>query len=322
MISALASEVHYLETLAPIWVALDPGLRTEFMVPDHLWDHARTLGVEPSGIRLGTSGIGLVASGRDMAAWDGPTILAEHGAGQSYQGDPASADHPAYAGGEGRENVILFLVPGPDPAARNRNRYPHTPVVEIGCPRLDRLRSIAPQPHPPTIVVAFHWGAGVCPESGTAFYHWRDHLEPLTETYRVLGTGHPRAFQELAGWYEAHGIIPVENFELVVAEADLLVADNTSVIYEWAALDRPVVCLNDPSWRKDVRHGLRFYDAIPGPMVDDPVDLAQAIERADSRGARRMRDRAARLAYAWPDHAGRRAARAIERTLAQIGAIP
>ena len=298
MLTALASEPQYLATLAPIWVALPPSVRGEFLLPDHLWPTALAYGIEPAAWHT-PKGTCLVASYRDLGLTQGhPAILAEHGAGQTYQGCKLGYRHPNYAGGTGRDDVILFLCPGEANAEANRDAYPDTPAVVIGNPRYDRLRAIPVTNHEPTAAVAFHWSAGVCPESGTAWYHWRDHLDLLTDAYpRVLGTGHPRAYPELIQWYEAAGIIPIESFDVIVAEADVLVADNTGVMYDWAALDRPVVALNAPEWRRTVNHGLRFWDAIPGLDVDDPVDLPGALDKADSRHARRLRARAVRAAY-------------------------
>lgn len=319
-LDALAAELHYLATLAPIWRALPPEVRGEFMVPDHLFPAALAQGVEPHAWHEPHAHVGLVASGRDLGFLRGkPAILAEHGAGQSYGGDPQSARHPGYAGGDGRENVILFLCPGESCASRNSARWPDADVVGIGNPRLDDLRQIPSTNHPATIAFAFHWSAGVCPESGSAWYQFRDHLDLLGEHHRLIGTGHPRGFQEMADWYEKHGIIPVEDFELIVAEADLLVADNTSVMYDWAALDRPVVALNAPEWRKHIHHGLRFWDSVPGPQVDEPADLFHAVEHADDKTSRKLRAHAARAAYTYPDHAAERAAEAILTTLDRRG---
>lgn len=307
-ITAAASEPQYLSAIAPVWRVLDPALRGEFMVPDHLFPDALARGVAPSAWRQ-PSGIGLVASERDLRLVAIPSILMEHGAGQSY-----SNDHASYAGGA-RENVIMFLVPGLGPAKRNRASHPSVPVVEIGNPRLDDLRAI-PSTGEDAIAVAFHWAADAgCAESGTAWYAWRDHLDLLAERGRVLGHGHPRAFQELSGWYRAHGIEAVESYEEIVARARVLVADNTSIMYDWAALDRPVVALNSPTWNRRSRHGLRFWDAIPGPQVDAPADLLAAFDKADDRASRRARAKAARAAYTHLSGGAKVAAEAIERLI-------
>jgi hypothetical protein len=50
----------------------------------------------------------------------------------------------------------------------------------------------------------------------------------------------------------------------------MLIADNTSMLYEFAYLGRPTAVLNAPWYRREASHGLRFWDAIPGQMFDDP----------------------------------------------------
>jgi CDP-glycerol glycerophosphotransferase (TagB/SpsB family) len=58
------------------------------------------------------------------------------------------------------------------------------------------------------------------------------------------------------------------------------VCDTSSTIYEFASLDRPVIVLNSPLYRKDIKHGLRFWDNIPGIMIDNPWELPSAIDEA------------------------------------------
>lgn len=67
-----------------------------------------------------------------------PVVYVEHGAGQTYDGDPISVDHPSYAGGEGFERVILFVCPSERVADRWRSVYPNTPAVVVGCAKMDR----------------------------------------------------------------------------------------------------------------------------------------------------------------------------------------
>jgi CDP-glycerol glycerophosphotransferase len=100
----------------------------------------------------------------------------------------------------------------------------------------------------------------------------------------------------------------------VFDRADLLVADNTSAMYEFASLDRPVVAVNLPTYRRDVHHGMRFWNLVPGLQCDTPQDLPDVIAAAlvDPPEAQAMRTRAVDATYAHTDGgASERAASAI-----------
>lgn len=325
-IDAAASEPHYLDHLAPVWNAIPRQHRGQFLVPDALVGRARARGVAADEItawRSATAEFGIAASYRDLV-WlgDRPAILMEHGAGQSYGGDPTSARHVGYAGGDGRENVVLFLNPGEHPRRRNAERYPEATSLAIGSPRLDQLLELAAETapaHEPTIAVTFHWGAEVAPESRPAWTYWRwTLLDALAETgWRILGHGHPRALPELAGWYENAGVLVVPELDQLVVEADAIVGDNTSTMFEFAALDRPVLCLDAPWYRRDVDHGLRFWNSLPGPIAADPNGLATLLpDWLDLDVVRKFSRPAAAAAYSQRDgYATARAAEAILEVL-------
>jgi glycosyltransferase involved in cell wall biosynthesis len=106
----------------------------------------------------------------------------------------------------------------------------------------------------------------------------------------------------------------------VLSEADVVVADNTSLLYEAAALNIPTVCLNIPSYRREVEHSGRFWSNPPGPQVDHPSELADAIVCAltDPPAHRAIRARAVAWAYGVrgnDGHASERAATAIMEAL-------
>lgn len=322
MIDVLASLPHYIDHLAPVWNALPEHMRGSFITSDQLIPRAVARGVEAESWTGGLGEYALVASYRDLQACGGrkPVILMEHGSGQSYGGDPDPivARHPAYAGGTGRDEVILFLNPGEHPAQRNADAYPGVPSVAVGCPRLDELLTRESVDHEPTIAITFHANIEVCPETMSAWPWWKDHLlEPLLDTgARIIGTGHPSALQgELTGWYEKAGIIVVPEWEQVIDEADFLVGDNTSALYDWAALDRQMLVLDAPWYRTDVEHGLRFWHDVPGAQVLNHDDLAPALAEAvkDPTGLQRKGRKAAHAAYAYRD--GMATARALEAIL-------
>lgn len=192
-------------------------------------------------------------------------VLLQHGIGQSY-----SSTNPAYPGGRDNDDVGMFLVPGPHPAERWRRTYPDARVEVVGSPRLDGLpRRIA---GPPTVAVTFHWRFG-------AFDHYRSAMSDLAGRFDVIGHGHPRA-RRLPRFWAKSGIEYVADFDEVCRRADVLVADNTSAMYEFASTGRPVVVMNVPEYR-DWDHGLRFWDASEvGVNVWSPDDLPAAVDRA------------------------------------------
>jgi CDP-glycerol glycerophosphotransferase (TagB/SpsB family) len=63
----------------------------------------------------------------------------------------------------------------------------------------------------------------------------------------------------------------------VLNRADLYIIDNSSTAYEFAAAGRPVVLMNAPSYRKDISHGIRFWDYLVGPTVDSPRELLPTV---------------------------------------------
>lgn len=252
MIDAYASEPHYRDHIAPVFDALG-GQRGEWR-------------------RHGTNPV-IVASYKDLlGVGQRPVIFMEHGAGQTY-----GKGHPSYAGGMGRESVRLFLCPSERVATLNREAWPATPAVVIGCPKLQRWMGTKPTG---TIGLAFHWNGAVCPETRSALPHYQSVLPDIAQRFDVIGTAHPRIARVAAKVYANAGIEMVSADEMF-ARAELLVCDNTSLGWEFLSLDRPVVWLNAPWYRRGVEHGMRFWEfADSGVQVNDPEDLVAGISVA------------------------------------------
>jgi hypothetical protein len=254
-----------------------------------------------------------------------PIVYVEHGAGQSYDGDPRSKGDGSYSGGHSLDNVTLFLCPNGTVADRWQTAYPGTPAVVVGSPKLDRWHS---QPtsrnvasDTPTVAVTFHWECRMVPETTSAWRYYDRTLPSLAadERWRLLGHGHPRLWGTISRRWKRIGVDAVKDFGDVLDRADLLVGDNTSALYEYASTGRPVVVLNAPQYRRDVHHGLRFWDHPPGLQVDRPEQLADTIARAltDPEPARAVRAGAVAAAYAYTDgRAAERAVTAIEEVMA------
>ncbi len=330
MIHRFASQPHYLAHIDPVWEALPEELRGEsWAARPHKWGRP----LPPRQRR--PEGLALVAGYADARRLaPAPCVYVEHGAGQSYDGDPKGKSHPCYSGGRGLQNVRVFLAPNERVADRWRRAYPDAAVEVVGCPRLDRYHrqdggfgghlqglplSAATRP---TVALTFHWDAPVCPEARSAWPHYDAALPALVAAarangWRLLGHGHPRIWPRLRARWAELGIEHTADPDRVLAEADLLVADNTSLMFEAAAVGIPIVVLNAPWYRRDVCHGLRFWDAGDvGLQVDEPSELVATVARAlaDPPEAADARSRVVMQIYPVLDgRASERAADAIRR---------
>lgn len=291
---AFASAPHFIDHLAPVWATLDPDERGTFYVQSRaLGMHAATRhGLDvtinrsmPRATATAVSGRQppvLVASSGDAAQLGAHrrAVLLEHGAGQTYRGDARSARSSGYAGGDDRRMVDVFLCPNEDVAAANRARYPAADSVAVGSPKLDRWHGWEPPPiDERRVAVTFHWPCRLVPEAGSAWGHYREWFEARPRFAPILdGHAHPRHASTLSRWWPRVGARWVPHLDDVLATALVFVADNTSAMFEAAAIGIPVVVLNAPWYRRDVSHGLRFWTwAEIGPQVDRPDDLEQVV---------------------------------------------
>jgi hypothetical protein len=134
--------------------------------------------------------------------------------------------------------------------------------------------------------------------------------------WSVLGHYHPHEIRagtlhERLRVYHRGGIEVVDAFEEVMERADVFITDNSSSLYEFAALGKPVVVLSPPWYRRFVRHGLRFWEALPGVEVTRAEDLRETVAevlRDDAVGARL---RAVAMPLAWGEMDGGAAVRAV-----------
>lgn len=285
MIDLACSHRHYLEHLLPVWRALPEAERGTIYLDRPLMGHI------PGSVPFDTLGPGgipvLVAGFDDLRNIGGrPVILMEHGTGQSYGGSSDSARHPAYAGGDGRHGVCGFLEPNQQAADRDFERYPDAYVAVIGSPRLAALQAIPAPPPPddvPTVCVSFHWDCTISNESRSAWGHWSLGIEALAKNtdYKIIGHAHPRMFKLLVPILREWGIEPVEDFQEVLRRAHVYCCDNSSSMFDFAALRGPSVVLDAPWYRPSIEHGLRFWDCAGiGPRILDRAALPGAIDSA------------------------------------------
>jgi len=302
VIVPVAFEAHHFDHLAPVLALLPHG--KQFRNPDD---------------------VALVASYgaliRARRAKFRRFILAQHGAGQSYAGEARTAHQPGYPGGKDNADVGLFLVPNEHAAKRWRATYPKAAVAVVGCPKLDALPTRVPGPGP-VIALSFHWAAHFSPEAGSAFADFAAAIPRLQQLgYHIIGHGHPLR-QDLPSFYRRHGIEYVKAFTDVCRRADVYVCDNSSTIFEFAATGRPVVLLNSPRYRRNIPHGLRFWDAAPvGVQCDSAAALPAAIAEALQDGREAQREAALDIVYAYRTGAAQRAADAVLDWAGQLQAV-
>lgn len=311
-VDAAWAEPHFFHHITPVFQALPSELRGEVFGPGLIPPSTNPVLVASYGDYKRAR-----AAGREV-------LMMEHGNGQTFRNpDGSLLKHASYAGAD-RPGVILFICPGPSAAGAYREAGA-TPVVEVGCPKLDKwIGKRPPKAARPVVAISFHWDCKVCPETRSAWPEYLSipnnaYLQALARTHTVLGHGHPRVYRSLIGMYRSIGVEPVESFDEVLARADLYATDGSSTLYEFAATSRPVVVLNSRHYRRDARHGLRFWDAAHvGLHCDHPSQLAQVVENAlrEPPGVPQARSDALTHAYSHLDgRSSQRAADAIVEVL-------
>lgn len=297
---------HFSEHLAPIWLALPDEYKDGFYARGRAHERARQLGIEVDGQgQARRKELVLVASYEDhRRAQPAKTILVNHGVGQRYIGSDTSSDHPSYTGGRNRENVALFICPSESDA--EACRVSGAPAVAAGPCKMDDwyngIRQRASNDRP-VVAISFHSDVHVAPESRSAFSHYQQAIIDLARDpnrpFDLLGHGHPRWGEFMAKFWRRQGVPFARHFDEVLEKADMYVCDNSSTMYEFASTDRPVLTLNAPWYRKDVHHGLRFWEAVPGYQIDDPDYLCAGIiiARGDSAPWAEGRKEAVREVY-------------------------
>lgn len=322
-----ASRSNYIDHLKPIYEGFPAEHRGHFIVRPEALKYAASIGIAATIPML---------SRRDRL-WDGPLVIAtpgghleglrlhnrpvallNHGAGQSW----VDVNHVAYAGGRGRGYLALILEPGDHPAGRDRKVAPRTKIVVIGCPKMDKwyVRSPSPRHNPLVVVIGFHMDTRVNSESRSAFAHYQEALPGLakwarTKGIQLLGAGHPYFWQTLKPLWDKLGIEAIADWDEILERADIYIRDQMSSLYEFASLDRPVVVLNAPWYRRNVEHGLRFWEyANVGVNCNDSDDLIPAIEKTieDTPEQQELRHKAVQAVYKYTD------GKATERAIAAI----
>lgn len=272
----IATREHYVDHLLPLWRELAPEERGCFFVPPELYPRLVAQGVPVNGELQ--RDVVVAASWPDIrGARAQMKVLMEHGVGQTYH---ESNFNPHYAGAPGRGSVDLFLAPNQRVLDLNKKATPLSMHELVGSPRMDRWFTTPGAPKD-CVAISFHWRCRLVNECQSAFDHFKPAILPLSKSVRLVGHSHPTLWNEASGWYHRNGINHLRHFESIINLCSVYICDNSSTIYEFAALDRPVVVLNSPAYRRNLNHGLRFWEyADVGIQCNDPIDLVRCVDKA------------------------------------------
>lgn len=273
-VDVVASLPHYLDHLRPVFDALPDELQGQVYGGSTPWS------LRPRGVPRLT----LVAGWQDVRDGNGSMVYVEHGAGQSYAGDPKTAHQPGYSasGGARHRGVVGYIAPSEEVARRWRSGTGR-PAVAVGCPKLDAyLIDDPPVPEERTICLAWHWDCLISPEARSAWNHYAERLPRVVaawhrQGWRVFGHSHPRWEGALDSTMLTAGVDEILATDRQVFErAAVLAVDNSSIGMEFQALDRPVIWLDAPWYRRNISHGGRFWDWVIGaPRVSGPDELIE-----------------------------------------------
>lgn len=206
-------------------------------------------------------------------------IYVEHGAGQSYKGDSRAREHPAYHGSPHHPDRVIAYISPRQEVADSWSK----PAFAAGSPVCDGFTYGFVPDDPPVAAITFHWDARrICPEAGSAIEHYIEHLGDIYDRleeqgFAVIAHHHPRDLRLAAMWRHVRVKNPPIHIGTVAdvrRYASLLICDNSSLMYEMDYLDRKVIALNCPEYRRGIQHGLRFWDWM-GRMVDSPEELLE-----------------------------------------------
>jgi hypothetical protein len=198
-----------------------------------------------------------------------------------------SVDKRSHARGHFRVRGLfdLYCTQGPDttePFRALAERLGHFRVVETGWPKLDPM--FRPDPAELATLRAGAAGRAVVAFGSTFTQSLSAAPVLLPELERLVASGrwywlltlHPKCAPELQRRYRALAgpnarFVESESLPLLLAAADVLVADTSSIVSEFLCLERPVVT---------------FRHRRPGPQhleIDEPARLEPALESALGR---------------------------------------
>jgi hypothetical protein len=194
------------------------------------------------------------------------------------------------------------------------------PAYPIGVPKLDKyhknIYSYNKKIDKTNIVISFHWDCKIVPETRSCFRFYRSVIKSMKEDFNIKIHGHPRNMKKYKAFADYIEVEYLETFDEVIEQGWIYCCDNSSTIFEWISLDRPVVLLNSHFYRRNVEHGMRFWEFSDiGPNVDVPKTLPDILTKSltSNQNYQQRRKDVKNQVYFKPDGQGaKRAALALE----------
>ena len=316
-IDFLATEPHFLDHLAPLYHQIP---NSSFYLSDNLLEKGHELNIKAKNLTDRTkSNLTVVSSYGDLkkARENGSrVVLSEHGAGQSYIG----SDSGSYVGAADRRGVVAVLTPGIIQANKHIESYPMIPAYPVGVPKLDKyhqnLNLYNSKIDKQTIVISFHWDCKIVPETRSCFRFYKTIIKQMKEDFNIKIHGHPRGMKKFKAFADYIGVEYLETFDEVINQGWIYCCDNSSTIFEWISLDRPVILLNSHLYRRYINHGMRFWEfADIGPSVNTPKTFPDILTEflTSNQNYQQRRTEVKNQVYFKPDGQGaKRAALALE----------
>lgn len=324
----IASEFHFFTHLHPIWEALDPEIRGFFYykkgmgrninIPYCYKKPFKTKRELLEKINLNLLDFFLSASYGNVSLLKQepiPMILTEHGIGQTY-----SSPHSSFANSRiGKDNVFLFLSPNLINKQKYLEKDDNRPIEVIGVPKMDKWHNqdLKKREKKPIVCLSFHWDSYIVPETRGTFSFYQPILEALNQNdhFSLVTHGHPRIINKVKRYSQDLGIETYDSFEEVLEKADIYACDNSSTLFEFASTNRPVVVLNAPWYRRNINHGLRFWDFSDiGYNCNKPEELEEVILKSlnEDQETRERREEIISILFPYRGVAANRAAQVLE----------
>ncbi len=193
----------------------------------------------------------------------------------------------------GRENLAdLMCVPGPW-HKQELEKYVHIPIEVTGMSKLDTLftpidkntfcKEKSIDPNKPILLWAptFNFELSSIPVLWTQVRHLLSLGQLLIKTHGSTDIFFVNQLKSLAKQYnDIHYIEDLDSTPYMKI-ADLMITDVSSVMFEFAALDKPIVLVNNPHMKeyKNYRpHDVEYTKRNIGPIIDSVENLFDVIK--------------------------------------------